>query len=345
MMSAREAAWLRASALNYGPQKRNPSTRLLSRSGHLSRNWPNNEFKYEFVRDTFNGGEKRKVRKAIQDFEEEISSVYPPLKKCISFLEEDPSRPGRRVQLIGPLQAFSCSSNLGYNGGWVMRLGGPRCLRPETIKHELLHSLGIYHQQSRSDRDDNVEIMWKNINENNWHNFYKYDNAIVNSHDVPYDFMSVMHYHDKAMSNNTKVTIRTHDKNTQDVAGWNEDRGFTGGSGGPRLTDIELVRRMYKCDQLDLSKVNLPDGMPNKDLECKYFYGDDRTPTTRPSQVGFINTQPEHLAESWYNCKKLCFDNPECVEWTINYRTGTCTVGKSRLQKVPSKHLIVLYNQ
>ena len=116
MLSPQQAALFMASALNYGPQKRHPSPRVLTRSGHVSRNWPNNTYKYEFVRGTFTDEEERKVRKAIQDFEREISSVYPPLKKCISFVEEEEesNSGGRRVKLIGPREAVGCSSNVGY---------------------------------------------------------------------------------------------------------------------------------------------------------------------------------------------------------------------------------------
>ena len=114
VMSPREAARLRASALNYGPQKRNPRPGRLSRSAHISRNWPNNTLKYEFVENTFTDEEKRKVREAIEDFEEEITSAYPPLTKCITFLEEDPSEPGVRVKLIGPKEAIGYSSYVGF---------------------------------------------------------------------------------------------------------------------------------------------------------------------------------------------------------------------------------------
>ena len=119
MLSPQQAALFMASALNYGPQKRHPSPRVLTRSGHVSRNWPNNTYKYEFVRGTFSDKEERYVRKAIQDFEQEISSVYPPLKKCITFVEEEEesNSGGRRVKVNGPREAKGCSSHLGYAEG------------------------------------------------------------------------------------------------------------------------------------------------------------------------------------------------------------------------------------
>jgi len=59
------------------------------------------------------------------------------------------------------------------------------------IVHELGHSLGFYHEQSRSDRDSYITINWANITSGKEGNFEIRDDS---SHYGPYDFDSVMHY-------------------------------------------------------------------------------------------------------------------------------------------------------
>jgi hypothetical protein len=73
--------------------------------------------------------------------------------------------------------------------------------------HELLHALGFFHQQSASNRDEFVKILWQNIKSGTEHNFNKYTANVVTDYGVEYDYSSVMHYSRKAFSRNNMDTI------------------------------------------------------------------------------------------------------------------------------------------
>ena len=59
---------------------------------------------------------------------------------------------------------------------------------------------GFWHEQSRADRDQNVEIVWGNINPSMKYNFMKYSLTKITHLDAPYDTCSVMHYSGYAFS-------------------------------------------------------------------------------------------------------------------------------------------------
>jgi hypothetical protein len=58
--------------------------------------------------------------------------------------------------------------------------------------HEIGHSVGLWHEQSREDRESYVRILWENIEAGKEHNFNQH---ITDGDDIgPYDFGSIMHY-------------------------------------------------------------------------------------------------------------------------------------------------------
>ncbi|GBG23787.1 Zinc metalloproteinase nas-13 [Hondaea fermentalgiana] len=98
-----------------------------------------------------------------------------------------------------------CSSSMGYvSGKQQISLRSSGCLGRGTTQHEMLHTLGFWHEQSRPDRDDYVTINWDNIVSGKEHNFALRESRSFNS---PYDYASVMHYRAKAFSKNGKNTI------------------------------------------------------------------------------------------------------------------------------------------
>ena len=50
---------------------------------------------------------------------------------------------------------------------------GAGCVQHGVVLHELLHTLGLWHEQSRLDRDQYVRILWENIRTGKEDNFAK----------------------------------------------------------------------------------------------------------------------------------------------------------------------------
>ncbi|CAG2179491.1 unnamed protein product, partial [Oppiella nova] len=70
---------------------------------------------------------------------------------------------------------------------------GEGCYFPGTVVHELMHTVGFYHEQNRSDRDDYLSINWQNIDASYSEEFKKLrpdENQIL----TPFDYNSVMLY-------------------------------------------------------------------------------------------------------------------------------------------------------
>lgn len=99
-----------------------------------------------------------------------------------------------------------CKSFVGKQGGSQLLTLGPDCTMGNCI-HEIGHCLGLFHEQSRIDRDAHVQVLWENIQANTEANFFQ---RLNDSQDVGgYDFGSIMHYGLTAFSKNGQPTMRT----------------------------------------------------------------------------------------------------------------------------------------
>uniref|UniRef100_A0A8C5T9M5 Meprin A subunit n=1 Tax=Malurus cyaneus samueli TaxID=2593467 RepID=A0A8C5T9M5_9PASS len=156
------------------------------------------------------------------------------LKTCIDFKPWEGEK-----NYISVFKGSGCWSSVGNIQMGLQQLSiGANCDRIGTIQHEFLHALGFWHEQSRSDRDDYVTIVWDRIQSGKEHNFNKYDDKRSDFLNVPYDYNSVMHYSKTAFRNGTEPTILTNIPDFMDVIGQRMDFSEY---------DLEKLNRLYNC--------------------------------------------------------------------------------------------------
>ncbi|XP_050094471.1 zinc metalloproteinase nas-13-like [Anopheles aquasalis] len=191
--------------------------------------WKDNTVSVQIVEEDFTPEQVEHIRRGMRLLE----SV-----SCLRFVPRT-AADTNYVKVIGT--DSGCYSYVGQVGGEQLLNLQPYdvdtgCFRLATIQHEFLHALGFYHQQSASDRDDFVDIVWDNIEEGKEHNFNIYPSTTVTDFNVRYDYGSVMHYGATAFSKNGKDTIVPKDPNA-----------VIGQRVGLSERDISKLNHMYGC--------------------------------------------------------------------------------------------------
>ncbi|XP_072418112.1 meprin A subunit alpha-like isoform X1 [Chiloscyllium punctatum] len=156
------------------------------------------------------------------------------LKSCVDFKPYD----GEETYIIFQ-KLDGCWSSVGdLHSGQTVSIG-ERCDYKAIVEHELLHALGFYHEQSRTDRDDYVNIWWDEIIPGMEHNFVVYDDNYITDLNTPYDYESLMHYAPFSFNiNDSFPTITAKIPAFDEIIGQRLD-----------FSAIDLLRlnRMYNC--------------------------------------------------------------------------------------------------
>ncbi|XP_070296111.1 high choriolytic enzyme 2, partial [Salvelinus sp. IW2-2015] len=151
------------------------------------------------------------------------------LETCVKFVPRS-----HETNYLDIQPRFGCWSFLGMTKGpQPISLQSPGCMWSGIVSHELMHALGFVHEQSRSDRDRHVSIMWENIRKGQ---------CPINTHHVSimWDRVSIMHYGRYAFSEDGGPTIIP--KPDPNIPIGQRD--------GPSVVDIQKINLLYECGGL-----------------------------------------------------------------------------------------------
>ncbi|XP_072023928.1 blastula protease 10-like isoform X2 [Amphiura filiformis] len=154
---------------------------------------------------------------------------------CIRFHE----RTGEETNFTNFIKGVDgCWSYVGRIGGRQNISIGGGCEVFGTIVHEIGHALGFVHEHARPDRDDYVTVRYENIKEGRNEQFLKFSTSLIDTHQIPYDYGSVMHYGSRYSSKNGKPTMTADSPIDQLQMGNREGLSFA---------DIKLANSVYGC--------------------------------------------------------------------------------------------------
>ncbi|CAG7728097.1 unnamed protein product [Allacma fusca] len=160
---------------------------------NLSLRWPKGVVVFK-IDPAFSAAEKKDIQKGFGL----ISSAT-----CVKFREAT----SKDVDYAFIKRGSGCNSYVGKIGGeQIVNLeSNGFCTTPGVVAHEMLHAIGFYHEMQRPDRDDNVIVLWENIQKMYLHNFDMKSSLLT--YGTSYDYMSIMHYGPYSGSANGKPVM------------------------------------------------------------------------------------------------------------------------------------------
>lgn len=192
--------------------------------GLLDVTWPDG-IVYYIIDRSFNPWNRVLLERVMKEFES---------RTCIRFKYRQQYE---RNYVIFTSRQDACFANIGRIGGpQIINLSGS-CARLGTFQHEIMHALGIIHEQSRPDRDRFIQINTDNIRTKDIDNFAKYSYYEIDNLREEFNFNSVMLYPNYAFSKNGRNTIQAI---KEPHLKFGQRLDFSVG-------DVREINRLYKC--------------------------------------------------------------------------------------------------
>uniref|UniRef100_A0AAR5PJX2 Metalloendopeptidase n=1 Tax=Dendroctonus ponderosae TaxID=77166 RepID=A0AAR5PJX2_DENPD len=145
--------------------------------------WDNGIIPYE-IDEGWSAYRKALARQAMRHWENHT---------CLKFIERNKTE---NVDFIFFTEKpCGCCSFVGKRGIGAQALSiSENCAKFGIVVHEIGHAIGYYHEHTRPDRDNYVQVFTQNIMKGQQANFHKLPTGRVISLGQKYDYNSIMHY-------------------------------------------------------------------------------------------------------------------------------------------------------
>ncbi|CAL2032673.1 unnamed protein product [Caenorhabditis brenneri] len=168
---------------------------------------------------------------------------------CVTFKK----RTDEEVYLLMSGEEEGCWSTVGRDEAQKAQILniGTGCEMFGITSHELAHALGLFHEQSRYDRNNYVQIIKSRIAQKNFYDFAVVGMKNMDTYGQKYDIGSVMHYRPTEFSLDGGNTIVAKDINMQNTMGQFR---------GPSFLDVAKINRHYDCSKNCKNKIKCVNG-------------------------------------------------------------------------------------
>lgn len=154
--------------------------------------WPQGRVYYT-IANNMGGINKNKIINAVKEYNTKTNVQWIPRSNQNDYVEF----------IFGSSSGSDGWAHIGKRGG-KQNVSLDQNISLGSVIHEMGHSIGLYHEHTRADRDQHVKILWHNIMNNQTSNFTKYSSGT----DIgPFDIKSVMMYWPNSYSKNGLPTI------------------------------------------------------------------------------------------------------------------------------------------